>query len=872
MSEYLKKMAERLMPDARACLDRAVRLSTEYRHDDIDVVHLLLAFMLQEPEVMAQLSRQAGLDTEKLETALRQSLSGGGQTGPGRQPVFSPALIALFDLAWLQASIDWQCSRLPATAFPGCLLASQASSPVPVLPAPVMQALRCDTDRAMACLKKVADERQPVAGAAVPQARSPTVLEQYTHNLTRQAREGRLDPVTGRDAEVRQLINILLRRRQNNPVLTGDPGVGKTAIAEGLAQCIVTGEVPERLRNMELLALDLGALQAGASVRGEFEQRLYALLDDIRHYPCPVILFIDEAHTLIGAGGVAGQNDAANLLKPVLARGELRILAATTWSEYKRYFEKDAALARRFQRVTVEEPDEATAVSMLRAVASSLSDFHQVAVTDDALTAAVRLSGRYITGRQLPDKAISLLDTACARVAVSRSHPPRQVTDLQARLSEVERERAVLQQKNPGDVRQVTRLEAEEEALKPALDAAVSAWREQQELVEGLMKGDGDRQVLRDRLADSHRQHAFVFDCVDALSVADVLSEWTGIPLGRVSEQESVRLADLAGRLQQSVLGQTFALEQIAAQLRISHAGLHDPVRPLGVFLLAGPSGVGKTETARALAQELYGSKQNMITINLSEYQEAHAVSGLKGSPPGYVGYGQGGVLTEAVRQCPYSVLLLDEVEKAHPDVLELFYQVFDRGMLEDSDGQQINFRNTVILMTSNVGAETIMRMVRAGSTEPGELESGIRPECEGVFRPAFMGRVQLLPYLPLDTGTLQRIVEMKLQQICDRVSQVYAGRVSIIWCDAVVNYLVQACQIVNSGAREVDHLLSTRVLPPLAELLMSGGEDNRTRTVWIGVGGHELSMSEVRGLCLPVPIPSDPGKPVSFSGPPGEG
>ncbi|ECZ0740339.1 TPA: type VI secretion system ATPase TssH [Salmonella enterica] len=859
MSEYLKKMAERLTPDARACLDRAVRLSTEFRHDDIDVVHLLLAFMLQEPEVMAQLSQQAGLDTEKLELALRLSLSGGGQTGTVRQPVFSSALMALFDLAWLQASIDWQCTRLSAPAFPGCLLASQASSPVPVLPAPVMAALQCDTDMAIACLKKASDERQPatsVAGAATLPA-SPTVLEQYTHNLTRQAREGSLDPVTGRDAEVRQIINILLRRRQNNPVLTGEPGVGKTAIAEGLAQCIVAGEVPERLKSMELLTLDLGALQAGASVRGEFEQRLYALLDDIRHYPRPVILFIDEAHTLIGAGGAAGQNDAANLLKPVLARGELRILAATTWSEYKRYFEKDAALARRFQRVTVEEPDEATAVSMLRAVAASLSDFHQVAVTEDALTAAVRLSGRYITGRQLPDKAISLLDTACARVAVSRSHPPRQVTDLQARLSEVERERAVLQQKNPGDVRQVTRLEEEEGVLKPALDAAVSAWREQQELMECLVKGDGDRQELRHRLAESHRQHAFVFDCVDALSVADVLSEWTGIPLGRVSEQESVRLAGLAGRLQQSVLGQTSALEQIAAQLRISHAGLHDPVRPLGVFLLAGPSGVGKTETARALAQELYGSEQNMITINLSEYQEAHAVSGLKGSPPGYVGYGQGGVLTEAVRQCPYSVLLLDEVEKAHPDVLELFYQVFDRGMLEDSDGQQINFRNTVILMTSNVGAETILRMVSAGSTEPDELESGIRPECEGVFRPAFMGRVQLLPYLPLAAGTLQRIVEMKLQQICDRVSQVYAGRVSIVWCDEVVNYVVNACQIVNSGAREVDHLLSTRVLPPLAELLMSGGEDSRTRTVWIGVRGSEISLSQVRGLCLPVSAPS---------------
>ncbi|EJT7259087.1 type VI secretion system ATPase TssH [Salmonella enterica] len=859
MSVCLKKIIGRLASDARECLDRAIRLSAEYRHDEIDVLHILLAFVRQEAGVMEELSLQAGLNTRHLETALMRSLATGSQQEPARQPVFSGGLMALFEMAWLQASLDWQCTRLPVSAFLGCLLVPPASRSSAVLPVSVMQALQCDDDNAIACLKRVAAERLSAPDDAGQPGASTPVLEQYTHNLTRQARQGELDPVTGRDAEVRQLIDILLRRRQNNPVMTGEPGVGKTAIAEGLAQCIVAGNVPDRLKNMEIMALDLGALQAGASVRGEFEQRLYALLNEIRRYPRPVILFIDEAHTLIGAGGTAGQNDAANLLKPVLARGELRILAATTWAEYKKYFEKDAALARRFQVVTVAEPDEATAVAMLRAVAPSLSAYHQVTVNDDALTAAVRLSGRYMTGRQLPDKAISLLDTACARVAVSRSHPPRQVTELQAQLADTIRERQALQAKETADALPAERLRAREKALNTELSAYLSLWQAQQSLVTRIVNGEGDVQALRQQLAASHQNQAFVFDCVDTLSVADVLSDWTGIPLGRVSEQESVRLASLAERLQQLVLGQPAALESIAAQLRISHAGLNDPTRPLGVFLLAGPSGVGKTETARALAQVLYGGEQNMITINLSEYQEAHSVSGLKGSPPGYVGYGQGGILTEAVRHCPYSVILLDEIDKAHPDVLELFYQVFDKGMLEDSDGQQINFRNTVILMTSNVGAETIMRVVSSGEGDISVTENSIRPECEAIFRPAFMGRVQLLPYLPLSAETLRHIVRMKLRQISDRVRQAYAGRVTITCHDGVVDCVVRACQVVNSGAREIEHLLSTRVLSPLAGLLMSGRLPDRLCTVMIVEEEGEIRLSAREGdVMSPEPLSPD--------------
>lgn len=832
MSSYLKRIVDKLTPESRSCLDAAVSQAISRTHHEVDVEHLLLAVIVQHSDLMESLNLGAGLAADALLSATQQALNT-FRSGNSRAPVFSTGLVQWLEKAWLHASASWGHTQLAPAALLACLLEENTA---PSLTSGVRKALNCQRDAAEQLLLDACHTHKNAASPATQSSNS--ALGKFTRNLSAQARKGELDPVLGREAEIRQMIDILLRRRQNNPILTGEPGVGKTALVEGLALRIAAGNVPEVLRQMDVLTLDLGLLQAGASVKGEFENRLQALMKEIASAPQPVILFIDEAHTLIGAGGQAGQNDAANLLKPALARGELRVVAATTWAEYKKYFEKDAALTRRFQLVQVAEPGIDSATAMLRAIAPAMSRHHGVQILESAIHAAVNLSSRYIAGRQLPDKSVSLLDTACARVAVSQSHHPKEIEDINALLSNLHTEREALQKEGQHDQRLAT-LALRETELLADLAHLRPLWEQQKSLVQQLQQSRDESAIAawRRELAELHEAHALVFECVDATCIADVVSGWTGVPLGRMVEKQQQQLGELLHRLEQRVIGQRHALSTIATQVRISRANLNDPLKPTGVYMLAGSSGIGKTETALVLADLLYGGEQSLVTINMSEYQEAHSVSGLKGSPPGYVGYGQGGVLTEAVKRNPYSVVLLDEVEKAHPDVMELFYQVFDKGMIEDAEGQLINFRNTLIIMTSNLASAKITAACAEGETSPEALCTLIRPEFEHVFRPALMGRVTLIPYLPLQPKTLAQIIRLKLDRICQRYHAASNGEVQLSYSESVVSWVAELCQVMQSGARDIDQALNRHILPLLTDTLLQDEKPVR--------GGLKIGVSK---------------------------
>lgn len=825
MSRYLKHIVDKLTPESRACLDDAVSQAISRTHHEVDVEHLLLAIIVRHSSLMETLSLSAGLSGDALLSATQQTLNT-LRNGNSHAPVFSFGLVQWLEKAWVCASAGWGLTQLAPAALLACLLDENTA---PELAGGVRKALHCTPEVAENVLLNAC---QPAESHVLsPAQTNHSTLSTFTRNLSAQARNGELDPVPGREAEIRQMIDILLRRRQNNPILTGEPGVGKTALVEGLALRIAAGNVPDVLKSMEVLTLDLGLLQAGASVKGEFENRLKVLMEEITGAPQPVILFIDEAHMLIGAGGQTGQNDAANLLKPALARGELRIVAATTGAEYKKYFGKDAALSRRFQPVEVAEPCIESATAMLRAIAPAMSRHHGVQILESAIHAAVTLSSRYITGRQLPDKSVSLLDTACARVAVSRSYSPKEIEDIEAQLTHLHTERDALNKEGQHGKRLATLAQRETELMAERIHLR-QLWKQQKALVQQLQESDDASAIARWRseLAKLHETHALVFDCVDTACIADVVSGWTGIPLGRMMEKEHHQLSELHHRLEQRIVGQSHALATLATQIRISRANLSDPQKPTGVYLLAGPSGIGKTETALALAELLYGGEQSLVTINMSEYQEAHSVSGLRGSPPGYVGYGQGGVLTEAVRRNPYSVVLLDEVEKAHPDVMEMFYQVFDKGMIEDAEGQRINFRNTLIIMTSNLASAKIIAACGKGETSPEALCELIRPEFEHVFRPALMGRITLIPYLPLKPQTLAQIIRLKLDKICHRYHVASNGEGQLSYSESVVTRIAGLCQVNQSGARDIDQVLNRHTLPLLAdhlfqeEKLMKGG------------------------------------------------
>ena len=681
-------------------------------------------------------------------------------------------------------------------------------------------------------------------GAEAAAARGTTALDRFSQDLTAKAASGEMDPILGRDEEIRQIIDVLMRRRQNNPILTGEAGVGKTAVAEGFAQRVAAGDVPPPLRGVKVCALDIGLMQAGASMKGEFEQRLRSVIDEVQNSPTPIILFIDEAHTLIGAGGAAGTGDAANLLKPALARGTLRTIAATTWLEYQKYFEKDPALTRRFQPIQIGEPDVMRCCDMLRGILGPMEKHHKVRISDAAIVAAVQLSHRYIPARQLPDKAVSLLDTASARVAISQSAIPAQIEDARRAIAAREAERKALTSDTDlgtATGERIAEIDTEVAELKEKLAGLETEWETEQKLVteirslrdilaepkegeppktNGGASPEETRKQIRekfDTLEARDPEKRMIYAHVDEQAVASVVSDWTGIPVGRMVKDEVETILTLADILNRRVVGQSHGLQMIAKRIETNRAKLDNPNKPIGVFMLAGPSGVGKTETALALAEALYGGEQNMIAINMSEFQEAHTVSTLKGAPPGYVGYGEGGRLTEAVRRRPYSVILLDEVEKAHPDVHEIFFQVFDKGVMEDGTGRRIDFKNTLIILTTNVGTDLIMGLARDPHyrDNPQALAEQLRPELLKAFPAALLGRIVTIPYFPLSEGMLTGIVRLQLGRIAKRIEENHDAQ--LVYGDDVVQHIVSMCNDPDSGGRMIDNIITNTMLPALS-------------------------------------------------------
>ncbi|MCC2972468.1 type VI secretion system ATPase TssH [Massilia sp. IC2-476] len=854
MDINLKTLIGKLNDTTRAAATRAASICVGLGQYEVEIEHLFLGLIEQPGSDLCVIAQHCDISLTGLETDLRNEIARFA-SGSARTPVFSRHLPVLFEHAWLIASLAAPTAGQPNQIRSGhlllALLAEPSLSQLAVRASSLFR--KFPIDRLKHDFQKItrgSQEAQPMAAeqldmpgdaaeeiAAGP-ARSTPALDQYTTCLTQRARDGKVDPVIGRDPEIRQAIDILMRRRQNNPILTGEAGVGKTAVVEGLALRIAQGDVPDVLKGVEIHTLDMGLLQAGASVKGEFENRLKNVIDEVKKSPHAIILFIDEAHTMIGAGGTAGQNDAANLLKPALARGELRTIAATTWSEYKKYFEKDAALARRFQVIKVEEPDEPTACAMLRAMAPLMESHFKVRIYDDAIVEAVRLSHRYISGRQLPDKAISVLDTACAKVALGQSATPAALEDCSRRIERIDAQMASLQREASAGASHEEKL-AELRQQRGALDderiGLQQRWDEEQKIAaeigemrtaleEGRTQDASALRARTDKLRSLQGESPLVPVQVDGHTVAEIVASWTGIPLGRMVKDELRTVVKLQSLLDERILGQSHASQAVAQRVRTARANLDDPNKPKGVFLFVGTSGVGKTETALALADILYGGEKKLVTINMSEYQEAHSVSGLKGSPPGYVGYGEGGVLTEAVRRNPYSVVLLDEVEKAHADVLELFFQVFDKGVLDDAEGRQIDFRNTIIILTSNVGSSQMMgACLNKPANEvpaPDQLAELIRPALMKHFKPAFLGRLTVVPFYPIRDEVLSNIIRLKLDRIKARVMDNHRARFE--YDDALVAAVLNRCTEVDSGARNVDNILNGTLLPEIADSVLA--------------------------------------------------
>jgi type VI secretion system protein VasG len=861
----LKNLIGKLNSQCQRALEGAAGLCLSRTNYNVEIEHWLIKLLEQPGNDLHLLLRHFGVDEGRLLADLSKAVDR-LKTGNSRSPLLSPEVCLLTKEAWLLSSVDQGLSKVRSAWLLAALVGEESLARRTlsisdefrrISPEQLARDAATILDRSIETAM-MAPDGESADGQGAPAAAGGSTgtpaLDQFTIDLTARARAGKIDPVLGRDAEIRQLIDILTRRRQNNPILTGEAGVGKTAVVEGFAQRIAQGDVPESLKAVVLRTLDLGLLQAGAGVKGEFENRLKSVLDEVKKSPVPIILFIDEAHTLIGAGGQAGQGDAANLLKPALARGELRTIAATTWAEYKKYFEKDAALARRFQVVKVEEPAEEIAVRMIRGLVATLESHHGVPILDEAVVESVRLSHRYIPGRQLPDKAVSLIDTAAARVAVSQAATPAALEDCQRQLDAIATALRILEREveaGADHAERIGELKSQAETLSARRGALDTRWKAESKLVDEIRDtrrrltpgtppavpaGEPaspptpeERDRLRERmktleaeLATIQGEEPLLHPCVDGQAVAAVVSSWTGIPVGKMLTNEIRGILDLQQRLEERVVGQSHALDRIAQRIRTSRAGLTDPKRPIGVFMLAGTSGVGKTETAMALADLLYGGEQNMTVINMSEFKEEHKVSLLMGSPPGYVGYGEGGVLTEAVRRRPYSVILLDEMEKAHPGVQDIFYQVFDKGAMKDGEGRDIDFKNTVIIMTSNAGTDMVMKLCADPETRPDadKLGEAIRPELLKVFKPAFLGRVTVIPYFPLADDVLRGICELKLAAIRRRVEANYKARFS--YTPEVVATVVSRCHEVDSGARNIDHILTGSMLPELSSRLLA--------------------------------------------------
>ena len=886
-----RSLIGKLNDSARAALEGALGLSLSRTHYDVEIEHYLMKLLDSSDGDFACIAKHFGLDKSRLAAELTRSLDK-LKTGNARTPSVSPTVRDMLVKGWTIGSIDFGAAKV-RTGF--TILALVHDEELARLMRDVskeLQKVQADSLRAefMNIVSASAENADMAAAAAAEAQQGPRPagggktpnLDQYTVNLTENARQGKIDPVLARDFEIRQVVDILTRRRQNNPILVGEAGVGKTAVVEGFAARIVQGDVPPVLKNVTLRTLDLALLQAGAGVKGEFENRLKSLINEVKSSPTPIILFIDEAHTMIGAGGQAGQNDAANLLKPALARGELRTIAATTWSEYKKYFEKDPALARRFQLIKVEEPTETQCALMLRGVCQTLEKHHNVRILDEGLLAGVKLSHRYLPDRQLPDKAVSVLDTACARLALGQNSVPPPIEDAQRTLDDLAVQTRVLEREAAVGADHSERLQNIAETrvkTETYLKQLTDRWDKERDLVNRIRElrvhlengtvpqpaadaaaaapagGDGaaaqtapqpaaDPAAMRSQLAELNTEldamqgeTPLLRVCVDAQIVGEVVSGWTGIPVGKMLKDEISTVLSLESHLGSRVIGQNHALEMISQRIRTARAGLDDPGKPVGVFLLVGPSGVGKTETALALSDLLYGGERNLISINMSEFQEAHTVSTLKGSPPGYVGYGEGGVLTEAVRRRPYSVVLLDEVEKAHPDVLELFFQVFDKGQMEDGEGREIDFKNTIIILTSNAATDSMMKLTADPETAPtpAGLVKALKPELDKVFKPAFLGRLVIIPYYPIRDEAMRTIIKLKVGKIQRRLNETH--RITLDYDPTVVDEVAKRCTEVESGARNVDNILTNTMLPEISKQILGKiSQGERPDSIRVGI------------------------------------
>ncbi len=880
MPVNLRSLIGKLNDTTRNALEAAAGLCLSRTHYDVEVEHYLTKLLDSSSADLAAILKHFEVDKSHFAAELTRSLDK-LKSGNARNPALSPTVRNMLTEAWTLGSIDYGAGQIRSGFTILALATDEELSRMMREVSREFQKINADSLRKdFQQITAMSSEEAATAAAAAPEAggtarpmggKTPN-LDQYTINLTGNAKAGKIDPVLARDFEIRQVVDILTRRRQNNPILVGEAGVGKTAVVEGFALRIVQADVPPVLKNVEVRTLDLALLQAGAGVKGEFENRLKSLIAEVKNSPTPIILFIDEAHTMIGAGGQAGQNDAANLLKPALARGALRTNAATTRSEYKKYFEQDPALARRFQLVKVEEPTETQCELMLRGVVSALEKHHSVRVLDEGLSAAVKLSHRFLADRQLPDKAVSVLDTACARLALGQNATPAAIEDATRTLDDLAVQMRILEREAAVGVdhsERVAAIETQKAATEARLKTLRERWEKERDLVTRVREIRGkleaglataasaatatasapapatDGAALREELSQLNAslesmqgETPLMRVCVDAQLVGEVISGWTGIPAGKMLKDEIATVLALESYLGARVIGQSHALEGISHRIRTARAGLDDPAKPVGTFLLVGPSGVGKTETALALSDLLYGGEHNMITINMSEFQEAHTVSTLKGSPPGYVGYGEGGVLTEAVRRRPYSVVLLDEVEKAHPDVLELFFQVFDKGMMEDGEGRQIDFKNTIIILTSNAGTETLMKLCADPETMPGPggLVNALKPELNKIFKPAFLGRLVIIPYFPIRDENLKKIVVLKLAKIQRRLKETH--RIDLIYDAALIDEVARRCTEVESGARNVDNILTNTLLPDISRQLLGRiAEGARPESIRVGIG-----------------------------------
>jgi len=852
----IKNVIAKLSPNLRDSLEGAAGLAMSMGHYNVEIEHWLTKILEHPHTDLLKILQQYDVEIDKVIASLAATTES-LRSGNTRPPALSPNVVSAASQAWMLASVEYAQGFVSSGHLLAACLLDEGIRGQLILSVPELALIKPDSIKDFApkiigttsesALMKASDSNsaggQAQAGQGGPS--NAPALDKFTVNLTARALAGEMDPVLGRDEEVRQLIDILLRRRQNNPILTGEPGVGKTAVVEGFAQRIAEGDVPAALNGIQVLSLDMGLLQAGASVKGEFENRLKSVIKEVKESPEPIIVFIDEAHTLIGAGGAEGKGDAANLLKPALARGEFRTIAATTWAEYKKYFEKDPALTRRFQVVSVEEPSIPVATNMMRGIAKSLEKHHKVRILDEAIEACVKLSARYIPSRQLPDKSVSLLDTACARVALSQGATPATVESARREISQCETNIGLLQgeQEAVGGCEEKLASYADQiEDAKARLDVLETRWsdekniidkintaRESNEAIEGI-------QALITELHELQGEEPMIYVDVDMQAVAEVVGNWTGIPVGRMLGDEITNIIELDKRLAERVVGQDHAMEAIAQAVRTSRTGLTDPRKPVGVFLMIGTSGAGKTETALALADYLYGGEQNVITINMSEFKEEHKVSMLLGASAGYVGYGEGGVLTEAVRRNPYSVVLLDEMEKAHPGIQDVFYSLFDKGTIKDGEGRDIDFKNTIVIMTSNACSGQISDICEEGELpNSADLLEKIRPELLEHFRPAFLGRTTIVPYYPLRKNVLTKIVEINLKRIEKRVAEHYGA--SFSFDNSLVNDLASRCNDPDTGARNVENILTRSILPGLAsECLQRMAEGSDIQNIHIGL------------------------------------